>query len=259
MNTTYQQIINSISEGLYINPSVYAFWLEGSHAHGIADEYSDIDLWFDVEDGKEDNILCSIRDIVSAIAPIDYDQQAANPHPQIWQSVLHLTGTPEFMRLDICIQSHSRDICFAEGFVDQKIKVLFDKCGIIRYSATDWQALKNEQFARAKELMSSYTIAQSNLRKELARRNFLEALNYYHNDILKPLIEVLRIRHQPTKQEFHLKHIYRDLPEDIISIMEDLYAVKCLEDIEAKWRFGDCLFKETVDDISKLHDCPIVE
>lgn len=61
MNVSRENIINAIGDGLRDDGLVYAMWLEGSDAHGLQDEYSDIDIWLDVEDGKAEDVLDSIR------------------------------------------------------------------------------------------------------------------------------------------------------------------------------------------------------
>lgn len=244
VNITRESIISTLTDALRNNPLVHALWLEGSDAHGLADEYSDIDLWLDVEDGSEEDVLRSIKDIAHTIGPIDYEYIGANPDPQIRQAFLHIEGTPEFWILDICIQSHSRQVALTRGFADEKITVLFDKSGVIRYADADWPALQEAQKRRAAELASALPRARTLLRKELCRGNFLEALHYYHEGLLRPLVELLRIRHQPTKQGFYLKHISRDLPGDVVALLEDLHAVSSLEEISMKSERASSILRE---------------
>lgn len=244
MGIKRESIISTLTDGLRGNPSVHALWLEGADAHGLADEYSDIDLWLDVEDGSENDVLRSIKDIARAIGPVDYECGGDNPDPQIRQAFLHIAGTPEFWILDICVQSHSRQIAFTKGFADEKVKVLFDKCGVIRYADADWPALREARKRRAEELARALPRARTLLRKELRRGSFLQALHCYHEGLLKPLVELLRIRHQPTKQGFYLKHIDRDLPNDIVALLEDLYVISSLEDICTKSQKADTILKE---------------
>jgi len=72
------------------------------------------------------------------------------------------------------------------------------------------------------------------VKKELVRGNFLEALNYYHQNIMQPIAKLARIYFEPTKKGFNLKHIKRDLPSDLVKSIEDLYAVSSLNDIQIK-------------------------
>lgn len=148
--------------------------------------------------------------------------------------------------LDVCIQDHSREIAFLNGYADEKVEVVFDKCGVIRYQDVDWEAFRLELCARADELARVFELGRIGVRKGLGRGDYLEALSYYQDGMLKPLVEILRMRHQPTKHDFGLKHIRRDLPVEVVARLEHLFAVSSLADIEAKYPQVDEVFKETL-------------
>lgn len=58
MNTiNREKIISDLAIGLKEVSFVYAFWLEGSDGTNTVDEYSDIDICIDVEDGEENNVF----------------------------------------------------------------------------------------------------------------------------------------------------------------------------------------------------------
>ena len=57
MEITREHIIERFSDRLINNHFVYALWLEGADATGTVEEYSDIDLWLDVDDGHEEKIF----------------------------------------------------------------------------------------------------------------------------------------------------------------------------------------------------------
>lgn len=235
MGLAMQRVVDVLADGLRANASVYAMWLEGSAAHGCKDEYSDIDVWLDVEDGHAGAVMALVRNLLSAIGPLDYAYEPErHPHPQIRQAYFHIEGTPPFLIVDLCIQDHSRESAFIAGFADQKVRVLFDKTGVISYRAIDWEAFHQGLARRRDEITRALPLARIRVKKEARRGNFLEALNYYHEEILKPLVDLIRMRHEPTKHDFGLKHIHRDLPEEVIARLEPLYAVSSLADIEAK-------------------------
>ena len=52
-----ETILSLLEEGLRNNPAVHALWLEGADGLGTTDEYSDLDIWLDVADGREEDIL----------------------------------------------------------------------------------------------------------------------------------------------------------------------------------------------------------
>lgn len=56
------------------------------------------------------------------------------------------------------------------------------------------------------------------------------------------------MKYQPTKREYYLKDIKKDLPKNIILKLENLYKIKLLSDIEKNTKFANKLFNE----ISKI-------
>jgi predicted nucleotidyltransferase len=56
-----QEILAYLQAKLEPHPHVHALWLEGADARNKVDEYSDIDLWLDVEDGHEESVLLKLE------------------------------------------------------------------------------------------------------------------------------------------------------------------------------------------------------
>ena len=74
-------------------PYIHAFWLEGADAAGMADEYSDIDYWVDVDDEMEAQAISAVENALSGLADIDFFYVFDHPHPKIRQRIYHLKGT----------------------------------------------------------------------------------------------------------------------------------------------------------------------
>ena len=74
----------------------------------------------------------------------------------------------------------------------------------------------------------------------------LEALGYYHREVLEPLTQLLRLRYCPVKYDYGLKHLYADLPREVTAELEELYAVVTLADLPAAVGRADALFGETL-------------
>lgn len=245
MPITRKDIINAIWDGLRIRRYIHAAWLEGSDAHGVNDEYSDIDLWIDVDDGRESEALDLLKSTLTSFGPLDLDFEPQHPHPQIRQAYYHISGTSEFIIIDVCVQSHSREIYFQKGFVDQKIYVLFDGFSTLKFKDPDWTAFEHENQLRCKEIISSLPLGVLRTRKEIQRKNYLEALSYYQHEILEPLVELLRLKYQPTKHDFKLKHITRDLPKNVLIKLEYLFSISSIEDISEKYPEAETMIRET--------------
>lgn len=90
--------------------------------------------------------------------------------------------------------------------------------------------------------------------KEVAREHPLGVLSYYHDEVLGPLTELLRLRYWPEKREYGLKHIYRDLPPDMVKELEELYAVVRLEELPAACERAAALFDDTLSAVVAVSD-----
>ena len=99
------------------------------------------------------------------------------------------------------------------------------------------------------EYLKSLYNQQGRIIAKIKRKDFLEALVYYHKWALTPLVELLRIRYSPLKRDYYLKHISRDLPKKVVVQLEDLYVVDSPKDIERKLAKANKLFRQTLEQL----------
>ena len=234
------QVIDKLSALLETSPHVYAAWLEGADALGSVDAYSDVDLWVDVEDGFEDETASLVRETLSELGPLGIDLEKAHPHPQLQQHFFHIEGNSPFLLLDLNLQAHSRDLAFTRG--QDAAQVLFDKAGVVRWQDAPDTGAKLIQ--RRRLLAAEFGVFQRWIEKALARGEFLEALTAYHSYALEPLVELLRITFIPEKSGYHLKHVYRDLPAEVVRRLEHLYAVDSPVTLESRYQEAEVWFKQ---------------
>ncbi|CAN5815604.1 hypothetical protein BH24DEI2_BH24DEI2_14950 [soil metagenome] len=104
--------------------------------------------------------------------------------------------------------------------------ILFDKANVVRWE--DAPDLAQSLETRKQFLSAQLEVYRRWVEKALARGEFLEALAAYHNYILEPLVDLLRLSHAPHKRDHHLKHFYGDLPTEVVTRLEHLYAVNSL-------------------------------
>ncbi len=236
---TRQLLIDLVSAALECQPFVHAAWLEGADAAGRADAYSDIDVWADVDAGSEAQTFACIRDVLLTLGPLDVDYDPVHPHPQLEQHFYRVAGTSPFWFVDMCLQQHGRETVFPPH---EPFKVLFDPSGVVQTTnVTDKafvvgvvQALERAWWRRVLVL------------KEVERGRVLEALGYYHKDVLVPLTQLLRLRYCPTKYDYGLKHLYADLPREAALELEKLHTVVTLADLPAALGRADALFQTTL-------------
>lgn len=237
-----EQIINSVRDGFENNPFVRAFWLEGSAAAGTTDEYSDLDLWLDVADGKEDEILAEVETIFSRFNSIDYSYQPEKPHPKILYKIFHIADTPEFLLVDMNIQSYSRQFIFTKGLRGEEVKVIFDKAGVIKFKNFDEQDFRKSQEHTAFHLKKMF-VQQSRVRAMAKRNEFIDAFRYYYKYTLEPLTQLLRMKYSPNQPTF-VKYTSRDLPKDVLAELENIYKVQSTGDILSKIDLAKSLFQK---------------
>jgi len=249
---TRDKIISYLADNLKNNSFIYAFWLEWADAHNRVDEYSDIDIWIDVEDNYESETFNEIEIILSKLWKIDYSHEINHPHPKIKQKFFHLEWTSEFLIVDVCIQSHSRIFWYTKGFQDEKVKIIFDKNNVVQYKEVNQKEFNEEISKKVEDLKKTFLFFQAWVNKSINRGNFLEALGSYHEKVLHPLVEILRIKYQPTKNDFYLKDISKDIPKKLLLELEDLYKINSLEDIQLKSKKAKELFFRIIKDIESL-------
>jgi predicted nucleotidyltransferase len=249
---TRDRIIDALREGLFRQSAVLAMWLEGSGANSHVDEYSDIDLVVDVEDGAEDGILAEAERILSKLGSLDRADGPTRPNPYLWHKLFHLTCSSEFLIIDFVVQRHSRNFVFQRGKFAEEPRVLFDKADVVRFAEPDNAQLQQELTVRLEELWQKFSL-QTGVKKYLKRGKFLEALAYYHKYVLEPLVELLRIRYAPLTRDYHLVRVSDHLPVSVVAQLEDLYKVSTTDEIAAKLKRAGQLFQESLEESRRLY------
>ncbi len=246
MKLEREKIIGAIQCQLRENQSVFALWLEGADSTNTVDQYSDIDIWADVKDGEEGKIFDEIEKSLSGLGEIDFSYQIEHLHPQIKHKIIHLKGTPESLLLDICIQSHSRNFEFIKGGLNDP-KIIFNRGGI-KFREFDETEFNKEIVNRIYHLKNTFA-QKSRVLTKVERGEFLEASMYYLKWIIEPLVELLRIKYAPRKREYYFKHISRDLPKEIVELLEDLVKFQSINDIKQKIISASQIFEKTLKEV----------
>lgn len=232
-NVTREQIIVLLDQSLQKEDAVYAFWLEGADASGLVDEYSDIDIWLDVQDGQEEAIFYKVEKILQEnFGKFDFEYEQEQPHPQIRHKIYHIKNSKPWLLLDFCIQSHSREFLFTKNLPGEEVKVIFDKAEVVKFQDLDESIFFQEQKQRIVHLKHIFA-QDSRVIKMIERGSFVDAFHFYYKFILLPLSELLRIKYAPKKQLF-LKYISKDLPIDVAQELEQLYQITSLQDLSCK-------------------------
>jgi hypothetical protein len=124
--------------------------------------------------------------------------------------------------------------------------VHFDKSSVMRAAPIDRAEWDRQLAARVETLRVSFPLFQVLTLKELNRRNTIEALAFYHGYTLRPLIELLRIRHAPFHYNFHTRYVHYDLPPDMVKRLEGLFYIATPEALAARRAEAEEWFSETL-------------
>jgi len=245
---TKQQIIDVLKTRFENDPLVFAFWLEGSDAVGGGDELSYLDLVMDVQDSHEEAVLAAVGNELATLGELDLVSPIERPNAFIWYQVFHIRDSSEFLLIDASMQRHSRDFVFTEGDPDETPKVIFDKANAVRIEPMDPDKRQAELAERLRHARARFA-RRIGVRKYIKRGNFLETWAYYDKFVLKPLVEVLRIRYRPGSVDYGLVHASRHFPAPVVRELEALYQVNSLDQFPERLQRADKLFRVTLAEV----------
>ncbi|MBP5726940.1 MAG: hypothetical protein J6Y48_07670 [Clostridia bacterium] len=229
---TRDRIIQHLKDFAIQKPYVFAMWLEGADGVGAVDEYSDIDFWFDVSKEQQESFLFECISELEKLGPVD--SRMDEIRQEIAQSNIHLANTPEYLTLDLCVQSHEirgREVtCFDPGDRVEQPLVLFDKDNIIRFE--ERSPVSAAELSAVFDNCRNRILQESRVRKYIKRGLYLEAYAKYLDNIAEPLVTIARLIWLPEHYDYSLCHISSHLPDVVVKELEKLYRVRSLEDIE---------------------------
>jgi len=223
------RISSAVTEALRPLPAVFAGWEGGSAAFGAVDAYSDIDLEFLVADDASFELLyASAERAIETVSPITAS------HTPLKGRYYKLKDGGDFLLVDL--------IFFRVGDSDHHLEVerhgdkmpLFDKGDWLRRRPLDERALALKRDERYRELQTWFPMSQVFVRKAILRGQHVEAVNAFWACTLKPLAELLRMRHCPARWDFGVRYLDRDLPPAVYGQIRDLVFIRDLGDLKTK-------------------------
>ena len=219
-----ERLIEVVRQTLEPLTYVNAMWLAGSVSFARVDEFSDIDMIFDVADERQGDAFAAIEAALLELAPIAHQLHIPEP---AWhghsQRLYRLHGCPEHLMLDVVImQRGSTGPRFDQRAIHGTPKVVFDKLGVVTTVEIDCDAHRAAIEARLTQLRERFYLLRHLAVKEIWRGNSLDALWRYHSFVLGPLISLLRIRYAPLFHDFSPRYLKLHLPAPIYLRLEQL-------------------------------------
>ncbi len=224
-------IVDNLKNELEQNDLIRAMWIAGSVAEGFNDELSDIDIWFEIIDGKDEEVFKIIEGILASKGELDVNF-GEWISPPFSHKVYHLAHTNPYHFIEVTLHSKSDKYEFVEGI--RNVRVIFDKDAITKVTPFDAESHDKMLNERRIVLNEKLKIGRISVEKEIQRGQFLDAMHNYNFWLLETILELARIKYSPLKYTYGLKHGNRDLPKDVAGKIESLCKIKSLDDFKIK-------------------------
>jgi predicted nucleotidyltransferase len=212
---TRKQIVDAIRARLEPLAYVHSFFEAGSVSFGNDDELSDMDLVVDADEGRAADVFAEVEAALAALAPFDSIWRVPEP---AWhgysQRFYHLEGTPDYFYIDFLVRADGKPVRLNEVEHPGAPRVYFDKTGVTVSTHLDTAGLEEKLAARVESIQGMLPMLAAFARKEIRRGNAADAMSYYQTGVLRPLVELLRIRHCPLRHAFGLRYLKQDLGEE---------------------------------------------
>jgi hypothetical protein len=163
-------------------------------------------------------------------------------HPQRFYA---LRDTDEFLRIDVIYLLPRIRSEFLEPTRHGRPVVLFDRTGALAPTELDWPAHNARMRQRLVTLRQTFDMFWKQPVKSALRGDEIEAVTWYFNFVLRPLIEVLRMKHCPARYDFSYRYTTIDLPADVVATLRELHRVNGCKEIKAKVARARMAFDET--------------
>lgn len=245
-------IIQTLVEALEPLHYTHAFWEGGGAAFERIDEWSDIDLYLIVDDEKVDETFHVVEEALRSLSSIEQKYEVLHPPPlALYQAFYKLESASEYLLIDLAILTPNSPDKFLEPEIHGNAIFYFNKSDKIQPPPLDKDALVTKLQTRWERSKTRFSMFNSFVQKEINRGNNLEALDFYRAYTFAPLIEALRIKHNPFHHNFRTHHIHYELPPETIKKLERLCFIKDAKDLQEKYIEATHWFHEIMSEIDQ--------
>jgi hypothetical protein len=242
-----EEIVAALRAALEPLPGALALWEGGSAAFGRADAWSDLDLYVLAEDDAVEEVMAAVDRALAGLGPIAARRRLPEPtwhgHSQVF---CRLADAPEHLVVDLVVLRRSAPERFLERERHGVPVVYFDRTGEIAPAPLDRAAFAAGVGRRLEALRQEFALFQGFVRAEAARGDAMAALGAFRAYTLRPLLEVVRMRHCPERYDYSPKYSRFDLPADVVARLERLFFVPNLAAIPQRQAEAESWFAATV-------------
>jgi hypothetical protein len=245
------QVLSALVDALEPLPHVHAFWEGGAAGFDRVDQWSDADVQMVVDDDRVEKTFEVIEETLGSLSKIDVKYRLPEP---TWhghsQCFYRLKDASPYLMIDLVVMKETSEADrFMEASIHGKPHVFFDKKDVIKVKAVDLGAHLAKIEARLESLKNLFNLFWILTTKEIYRGNSIEAISFYMNYTLRPLVEALRIRHCPIRFFYSTRYVHYDLPPEIVARLETLYFPKDTQTMEKYREEAEAWFWEVLDEI----------
>jgi hypothetical protein len=239
------EVLLGLREELERLDYVQAMWEAGAVSFGRVDDWSDIDLQVVVDDDRVEQALDVIEAALGRISPIDLRHRLREPtwhgHSQVFY---RLREASPFLLIDLVVMKASAGDKFLEPETHGSPLVYFDKSNAVVFEPFDADALAEKLRERKAELAVLFDLFQVLTLKEINRGNDIEAFAFYQAYTLRPLIQLLRMIHDPVRHNFHTRYVHYALPREDVERLRKLFYVSDVEELRTRREEAETWFNE---------------
>lgn len=235
MPTITRQSIIAALGALSEHAFIRAATLGGSDATGRADDLSDVDLFLIVSPGAIEPAAQAVEALLRTLSPIRVAYRMPMP---TWhgfnQAFYQLEDAPEHLMVDWLIIEAGTPHPWFEVERHGTHRVLFDKDSLVVPTHVDRAAI-DAAIAKCVEEIRLRSRLFRHLPVKLAHPRDLppDAAYFYHQLILRPLVDMLRITHAPDRHDYGFRYLKDDLPPSAYESVVQLSYPRNAQDIPA--------------------------
>ena len=250
---TRQTILDTLRAALEPLDHVRAAFLAGSDAFGRADRWSDIDVSCVAPLSSAPEIFGAVETALTKISPIlhQLEMPESGLWPELAQRFYRLAGTDEFLIIDLCVLTQAQLRTFLEPTRHGVPVVWIDRDGLVAPVPLDRAAHDAALMARLAALRSSFPMFQTLARKAVLRGDTVEAMAMWIAHTMRPLVELLRMRHCPERYDFGFRYTGYDLPAEVAGELADLMWPRDGDDLLTKLDRAAELFARTSSELPR--------
>jgi predicted nucleotidyltransferase len=248
---TRSQLVGALQQALLVIDAVDAAWEGGSAAFGGEDALSDVDAVAVVADDAIDTTFAHVQAALQALSPIALRYDVPNT-AGFAQKFYRLRDGGEFLVVDLVLLRRSDPLLFREVELHGHGRTWFDRRAILVDAHLDAEQDIAQARARVPVLAASFAMFQHIVTKERLRGHAVDALVFYQSMTWRPLVEALRLLHDPPRRVFGPRYLTRDLPPEVCRRIEALAYVRDLDDLETKHEQALHWFEACIERLQRL-------